>query len=81
MKLIKKEKKINSYYLEFNINLCKFQEKPVYKLLCLKQNKRNTDNLIATVKYTKELYEFDSENFFESITIFGFSKNESFTLF
>ena len=53
----------------------------MYFDIFFKLNKRKPENRIETVKNTKELYEFDSEIFFESITIFGFSKNESFTLF
>jgi len=45
----------------------------------VKKGKR--DDRIATVKKTKELYEFYSKKFYESITKFGISQNESFTFF
>ena len=46
-----------------------------------KLNERKPDDRIATVKKTKELYEFDSKKFYESITKFGISKNESLLCF
>jgi hypothetical protein len=58
--------KIHSYFLKEYI---------------LKLNKGKPDDRIATAKKTKELYEFYSEKFYESITKFGISQNESFTLF
>ena len=61
----------------FHLENLHFGPKWFLKKTALKLNERKPDDRIATVKKTKELYEFYSEKFYESITKFGISQNET----